>query len=229
MGKLSSEEVNMLLEMKVFSYSFLKHIFYVEPSKEFLKIIVEENIVEAFPFADEHKLIEEGIREVNNFLKINNILEKKEYEKIHWDYTRMFIGPNALPVPPWESVYLNEDRLVFQEETFQVRKNYLKYCFIPRNYPHEPDDHIGTELDFMYRLNEMAMENNEAKHRDKLIGILKDQENFLKEHLVKWIPEFSNHMVNNANTEFYRGIAKVLKGYIEFDYVSVKELIHSLS
>lgn len=62
----------------------------------------------------------------------------------------MFIGPRELPAPPWESSYLNEDKLLFQEETLQVRMSYLKYNFIPKNYPHEADDHIALELDFMY-------------------------------------------------------------------------------
>ncbi|AKL94354.1 anaerobic dehydrogenase [Clostridium aceticum] len=224
-NKLSSEEISILLEMRIFAYSFLKHALYIEPSREFLKAVIENNAVESFPFTEKSELINEGIIQINSFLKENNVLEISEYEKLHWDYTRMFIGPNSLPVPPWESVYLNKDRLVFQKETFEVRKNYLKYYFISKNYPREPDDHIGIELDFMCRLNKIAMENNEIQNTNKLLEVLNDQESFLREHILKWIPDFSISMINSSNTEFYRGIAKILKGYVEVDYLILKELI----
>ncbi|WP_051015687.1 molecular chaperone TorD family protein [Desulfitobacterium dichloroeliminans] len=37
-----------------------------------------------------------------------------------------------------------------------VRRAYLKYKFLPSNYPHEADDHIGLKLDFMAHLSQLA-------------------------------------------------------------------------
>src|SRR3546814_17186855 len=35
-----------------------------------------------------------------------------DYEDIHWDFTRMFIGPQAPVAPPWESCYVGDRKSV---------------------------------------------------------------------------------------------------------------------
>ncbi|WP_083244565.1 molecular chaperone TorD family protein [Bacillus halotolerans] len=30
-------------------------------------------------------------------------------QKLYKDYTHLFIGPNSIPAPPWESVYLDRE------------------------------------------------------------------------------------------------------------------------
>ncbi|MCB8816455.1 molecular chaperone TorD family protein [Desulfosporosinus shakirovi] len=74
------------------------------------------------------------------------------------EYTRLFIGPTKLPVPPWESVYVSKERLLFQESSLKVRQRqcYLNYNFLPAKYRSEADDHIALELDFMYNLSSLA-------------------------------------------------------------------------
>lgn len=43
-----------------------------------------------------------------------------------------YVEPGSLPAPPWESAYLSEDRLLFQESTLEVRKAYLKYNYMAK-------------------------------------------------------------------------------------------------
>lgn len=64
-------------------------------------------------------------------------------------YGRLFVGPGTIEAAPWESVYLDGDGTLFRPSTLEVRKAYVGQGFIPRNYPHVADDHIGLELDFM--------------------------------------------------------------------------------
>ncbi|ABR47531.1 cytoplasmic chaperone TorD family protein [Alkaliphilus metalliredigens QYMF] len=220
-----NKKIIFLLEMRMFAYDLLKHTFCQEPSKNFIENLIKEEIMENFPFIEDSQSIGQGINEVSGYFINMSEFQDEEYEKLHWDFTKMFIGPNFLPAPPWESAYLNEDRLLFQEETLEVRKKYLKYYFLPKNYPHEPDDHIGLELDFMYRLSKLTIELAEKQNTEEVIKVLNDQDTFLTEHLLQWIDRFTDDVIYHADTDFYKGMARVLKGYLELDRTIIKDLL----
>ncbi|AKN31986.1 dehydrogenase [Clostridium carboxidivorans P7] len=223
-----NEELKFLLEIRLFYYSFLKSIFLSEPTKELLKLILQDDMIDKMPFKEESELIKEGYEEIADFFSNKDVLSDESFEELHWDYTRMFIGPYKLPAPPWESAYLNDERLLFQKETMEVRDMYVKYSFISENYLYEPDDHIGLELDFMSKLIELSIEAYEKSDEEKFLKVIKDEEFFLSNHLLKWCNGFSEDIINNSNTNFYKGIAKVLSGYLEFDCEMVKGIIKNL-
>lgn len=218
-----NDELRFLLEIRVFYYNLLKSIFLSEPNKDLLELISQENILDNLPFKEEKEIINEGANEIQIFFYEKNVLDEECFNNLHWDYTRMFIGPNKLPAPPWESAYLNEERLLFQQQTMEVRKAYIKYSFISQNYGCEPDDHIGLELDFMSKLSGNLIESFEKSNEEKFIELLKDQESFLNNHLLRWCDRFTEDIVNNSDTGFYKGFAKVLKGYLNLDYELMNE------
>ena len=134
----------------------------------------------------------------------------------------MFIGPDKLVAPPWESAYANEERLLFQEQTVAVRKVFRAYGFANPGAPMEPDDHIGLELDFMYRTCCLAMETSSAAD---LATICRDQLSFVKEHLLTWVPAFAADVAGGARTGFYRGMAHMLHGFLLIDRSLLAELL----
>jgi TorA maturation chaperone TorD len=221
----TTEAVKLLLEARIFAYDLLKQTFIEEPTRDFLKALSGDHVIRSFPFAREHPLILEGVNQVSKYLSRPDALADEAYEKLHWDYTRMFIGPYKLPAPLWESAYLNEEHLLFQAETLEVRRAYLKYGFLPRDYPHGAEDHLGLELDFMYQLSEITRDKMEQTGREGLAEILEDQKAFLGKHLLKWVPDLAGDIVKSADTEFYKGMAKILKGYLELDRQAVEELL----
>ena len=54
---------------------------------------------------------------------------------------------------------------------------------------------------------------------------LRDSRKFLQEHLTKWISDFSRDIQKYALTEFYRGAAIILKGFIFEDLNLLNEII----
>lgn len=222
------ESVELLFEARAFVYSVLKQAFYVEPSRKFLRALKKDEIVNSLPFCEDSDLIKEGVEEVKKYLGKQDIVREEEFQNLHWDFTRMFIGPHSLPAPPWESSYLNEERLLFQKETLEVRRKYLKYNFVPKNFPHEADDHIGLELDFMGRLSEIAGKKVNNMEITDVIELLEDQKAFLKEHLLKWVPSFSQDIIKSAESDFYKGMAKILKGFLELDIIAIEELLEEV-
>lgn len=216
------EEIKPLLEARTFAYDMLRRTFLQEPSREYLALIGSEGFLNAFPFQDDDGLILDGIGQVQKFVTKNDLLSESAYDRLRWDYTRLFIGPNKLPAPPWESVYVLKERLLFQEVTLQVRQSYLEYGFLPKAYRQEADDHVGLELDFMYQLAMLTCASGSKLVLNKL---LEDQKMFLTGHLLRWVPDFSRCVAENAQTGFYQGMAKILHGFLLLDRQALTELM----
>lgn len=222
---MKSTDLLPILIARTYAYDFLRRAFLKEPDEAYLQLFInKEDVISGFPFVEEHQFISTGIEEIQNYFHKENPFTKVTYENLHWDYTRLFIGPNTLPAPPWESAYLNEERLLFQKETLQVRRAYLAYHFLPKYVGLEADDHIGLELDFMYQLSKFATEKYQQRELDKLQKSMNDQQQFLENHLLKWIPMFCRDVVDHADTDFYIGMAHILNGFIKIDVLALQQL-----
>lgn len=215
------ENVLALIELRAFAYDVLRRTFVSEPSQDFLVLI--KDAIEQFPFASESEDILKGVGAVKNSLQGSSGIDFVR-EELLWDYTRMFIGPGQLAAPPWESAYANEDKLLFQKETLEVREAYLKYLFLPVQFQQEADDHIGLELDFMYQLCLIQYEKMKSGDLSYAV-VLEDQQNFLQQHLLTWVNRFCKDVVKNSTTDFYKGMASILKGYLSVDQSALAELL----
>ena len=72
--------------------------------------------------------------------------EDADSEALVWEYRRLFVGPGAMPVPPWGSVYTDRECVVFGEATLALR-SWMKRNGIARQGDEKtPEDHIGLML-----------------------------------------------------------------------------------
>lgn len=214
-------EIQNLLELRIFAYDILRKVFLAEPTKE-LVAQFQNGIFNFFPFNEEDPQIKEGIDQARNYFKTFDL--DKDFDRLHWDYTRMFIGPYKIPAPIWESAYLNREGLLFAEETLEVRRLYLQYNLLSLQYGHEADDHLGLELDFMYQLSKLSNEQFQVENGNQLQTVFADQSNFLKEHLLQWVPTFSEKVIKHSATDFYKGMVKILTGFLTIDKICLEEI-----
>lgn len=165
----------------------------------------------------------------NEFLDGKNLIasflekaDEETWEKARWDFSKLFIGPYSLLAPPYESIYLSGKRLVMQEPTVQVRKKYAEFDIMVNRNDNTPDDRIDIEFEFMSLLiareREMPISSNEEQSKI----FLHAQKDFLKEHLLKWAPLFCADIKKNAETDLYRGFARLLNGFLETESVYLK-------
>ena len=139
-----------------------------------------------------------------------NTASAKELEELLWEYTRLFIGPYKLPCPPWESVYTSPKRLMMQDAADQVLQLYRE-AGVNLDTPDIMPDHIGAELNFLALLLQKSQAETVG---GELITTLTD--NFLKDHLLKWLPDFTRDMENASETLFYRSLARVTRNLVDF-------------
>ncbi|HEY3365474.1 MAG TPA: molecular chaperone TorD family protein [Symbiobacteriaceae bacterium] len=222
---IQTEELTAALEARAFAYHLLMQAFLAEPGRDLVRALAESDALRVFPFGEESALIAQGADEVLGYLGDPGNATDEAFDQLKWDYTRLFIGPDRLPAPPYESAYRSEDRLLFQPETLAVRQAYLAYGFAPRYLGSEPDDHIGLELNFLSETCRLAVDHAGAGEGAALVAVLRDQTSFLDEHVLKWAQAFAADTAAGANTAFYRGMAHLLAGFLSVDRRILAELL----
>ncbi|NBJ70005.1 MULTISPECIES: molecular chaperone TorD family protein [Clostridia] len=228
----SSEAVLDMAEVfyaRQFVYDVLRRFFLEEPSRDYLAYFVQEKLIDLFPFVEESEDIQRGIAEIKGYLSKHNVIgNDTDYEDLHWDYTRLFVGPFDLPAPPWESVYVRKDRLLFQSNTVDVRNVYLQFGYEVEHKNLEAEDHVGLELDFMFHLNDLtlrSLKNVGLKSKANSTYLIKEQKKFLEIHLLAFISTFSEKVIENAHTGFFSGMARLLRSYLKIDAAILEELL----
>lgn len=231
-----NDQIAIILANRYFLYDLFQHVFSHESSMALVEIVIGEHTQEALGllFADENDDHESQPEIVAYKAYLELVAELKQaldrepegtLEKLKSEYTYLLIGPNKLPAPPWESVYLTKERLIFQESTLKVRQKYLKYHFLPANYPHEADDHIAFELDFMGRLAKSTYESFDNSNVEDMKNLLSDQKAFLEEDLLVWIGDFANEIQKSRTHYFYPQIAALVHEFLKIDREILDEVI----
>lgn len=222
-----NDGIAIFLANRHYLYQLLQHIFGHEPSLELIEIAASKHTQEALKL-----LLDEDEEKFDDYLAV--LVEVKQgisteakgmLDKLKSEYTSLMLGPNKLPAPPWESVYLNEERTIFQESTLKVRRAYLEYQFLPANYPHEADDHIALELDFMAHLAKLAQERFEDEDIEEVKRVLSDHKTFLEEHPLVWISDFAEQIQASKTHYLYPQMAALTEQVLKIDAAALDELI----
>ena len=194
------------------AYGILGRLFYEEPSAD----LVAELRAGVY---DGEWVIDGGDVTVGRGLALlaEQLTDWSEEQvaELRYDYHRLFVGPGRLLAPPWESVYLSAEHLLFEAETRAVRSFYRRYGLQAPNLGHEPDDHLGLELAFMLHLCVLALDALEHEDHDTFDGLLEAQRSFLGKHLLQWAPMCLNRVLEHAESDFYRGAAYLALGTLE--------------
>lgn len=211
----NSLDLASTLAGEVLVLSLLGKVLLESPNREWLQSLISDNIFDDIPFGIENKDVSKGLTLLQKWSAENsNDLLSQNFDDLQTDYARLFIGPAKVLTPPWESVYFSEERLVFQEETLQVREWYRRFGLQVVKLYAEPDDHVGLELTFLAHLAQRglaALDQNDLAEVQKLMDA---QWEFLGSHPGKWVPTWCDQVAQEANTDFYRGIAILTKGTI---------------
>jgi TorA maturation chaperone TorD len=194
------------------AFGLLGRLVYSFPEKEWLQSLVEQDPFDEAPFAAEQPEVTRGLELLQAWTASHRgRLTGEAIDDIRLDYTRLFIGPGRVLAPPWESVHRSVDRLLFQEQTLQVREWYQRFGLEAANLYQEPDDHAGLELAFLSQLAAMA---SGAAEQDPSAfpRLLEAERAFLAEHPIAWMPMWCELVIRHSETDFYRGVALVTRG-----------------
>lgn len=111
-------------------------------------------------------------------------------------YQRLFIGPGALAAPPWGSVYLDKESVVFGDSTLALRHWLAARGITSFHPPQEPEDHIGL----MVLMAAWLAEQRPAEVDD-----------FLSAHLLPWAPRYLTLLASASGHPFYQAAASLAR------------------
>lgn len=113
------------------------------------------------------------------------------------EHQRLFIGPYALPAPPWGSVYLDKENVLFGDSMLELRQWMRGQGFAPQLDQNEPDDHFGLLL----MLAAWLAEGDRQQPLDELLAW----------HLLPWAERYLTLFAENTSNDFYSGVGKLAK------------------
>ncbi len=210
-----------ILETRRNFYALLYRMYLEPPSREFVDDLMNERFYLPGLISDEE--LAEGFKLVREFVEKS---KDKAIDELHKDlvgeYTRLFIGPHRLPVQPYESWWV--DGKLMGESLLKVKQVYRKAGIAKVKEYAEPEDHIAFELRFMHYLCEAELS---ADTEERIAECLNMQKEYLNEHLLRWVPDFCDALTENELSEFYKGIARLTKGFILLEEAVIEELLES--
>ncbi len=212
----------------------LGRILYTYPGKEdpaWLQSLVDEDIFIDAPIGIDQPEGQKGLELLQRWTDACSQGDfTAEFEAMKLDYTHLFACAGEILAPPWGSVFFTKERLVLQEQTLDVRKFYRRFGLLPKDLFREPDDHIGLELFFVAHLAGLALQALEEVNHEQFNELMHAKHEFLADHLLKWGPIFCDQVDRYAKTDFYRGVALLLKGaLIEMSAIYEIELVEPVA
>jgi putative dimethyl sulfoxide reductase chaperone len=148
------------------------------------------------------------------------------------DYARVFLGAgihDSSAAYPYESVYTSKERLIMQEARDQVLAIYRAKGLDRSEALEVPEDHIALELEFMAHLCREAIEAIAAEKWAGVAAYLKEQKDFLNQHLANWTPEFCTDIQKYSETIVYKDVAKITNSFLHLDQAIIANLMDGMA
>lgn len=209
-----------LLKIRESIYAFLSRMYLEEPPKKLAEDIAGKRLSLPEELTPLNSDLREGFAAVKEFEDNFNGSAGELHENLSWEYTRLFIGPSEYVILPYESSYVEKN--FTGKAVIKAKERYRKAGIEKVAECKEPEDHVALELDFMtYLCREMSKKLNKGEKITDELGI---QREFLDECLSKWVPQFCEDIIKNPNSDFYKGIAQITKGFLVFDSSMIDEI-----
>lgn len=194
-------------------FGLLGKILYEDLDKDWLELLIRDEVFTETPIGAEQVEVQKGLELLQRWSSENqNGISEAQFKAIQKDQLYLFIGIDKVLAPVWESVYFSQSRLVFQEQTLQVREWYARFGLQIERLNKEPDDHIGLELSFLAHLAAQALQAIDQDDMECFQGVLQAQRDFQTEHILRWGPAWAKLVDKHAETDFYQGLAHLTHG-----------------
>lgn len=152
--------------------------------------------------AEAQKMANRGVRQIAASLSDFEKAEDKKLWKDYLDasYAELFLGVTPKAIEPAESCYLNDERVLYAEQYFQVKELMEANGFeIPKRFQ-EPADHLAMEWAFLLDLFRT--------------GKMEVASEFFDNHLGVWAQSALDDIIDRDDVGFYSGIANLAKAVV---------------
>jgi TorA maturation chaperone TorD len=209
-------------------YKFLSKVYETEVTTDFLRETSSEKnpLRQVGDVESIEPRFKEGLEAVRGYLSglSGRDLEHARLE-LAAEYASLFLGLAGKPAHPSESAYFSESHSVMGEARDEVLGAYRNAGLDKIGEYKEPEDHIAIELSFMEYLCRRTADSVENDKMNEAKKYLEMQRRFISEHLALWVPMLAKDILESAELEFYKGIAKITDEFIKIDRGTIHELV----
>lgn len=194
----------------------LGRVIYNYPEKDertWLKSLFDEDVFSEVPFSADEVETKIGVELIQKWGKGG--ITDASFEELKIDYTRLLIGVGKVLAPPWESAHFGNDRLLFKEQTLDVRSWYKQFGLELERIHKEPDDNIALELIFLSHLANLGVQALNEQNSTRFTELIEAQREFVQKHPATWVLTWCKLVEDNARTDFYKGLAHLTRGAMQ--------------
>jgi putative dimethyl sulfoxide reductase chaperone len=148
-----------------------------------------------------------------------------DMEGLKKEFSRLFIGPYALPAPPYGSVYIEKTRKTMGDSTMDVLKRYQALGVELADDFRDLPDHISAELEFMFLLIYKEIEGIRSDDSELVHRMMVHQRSFLNHHLNNWVPQFTDIVIEHADGQFYQLLARTTQIFLGEDHEYLEKIL----
>lgn len=194
-----------LVQFRQTYYRLFVKLLWKEPEAEFIAGLRDDGAsTRTEAAAAVHPLMGSGWRVIDAYL------DDHQPGDVAKEFSQLFLEPFARAIRPYASYYLTGQ---YFTEPLKVWKAFLRGLGVekPAQDFTDPEDVLAFELDVMrWLIDKQAA----AEDTDRWLRL---QATCLKEHLLVWAPSCAADIEQVPQAAFYRGAAKLLRGFLEVE------------
>lgn len=138
-------------------------------------------------------------------------------DELEAEYNRLFVGPAAPRVYPYESLYRDSTGLVMGPSAGEVLQAYRRNGLAINTAFKDLPDHVAVELEFMARLCCEEARAESAGRVDLALRLKQEQRSFLDVHLAIWLPSMCERVLRETTSTTYRAVAEIAATFVGWD------------
>lgn len=225
-------DVLLAAEALLLARGYLYELFHKTlggyPTAELVEVLVCSATFDAL---DEYASSGEKLSELRQFLEALSVdvaddMALSEFvEAARDEYSRLFVGPGALPAQPMESPHVAHEMVLFSENTVAVRRIYKSHGFVPVRELRVADDHVSLMCDYMARLSSDMLGAFRSGDTESVSSLASDQAAFAAGHMANWLPRFARLQSEIPDSVFYPKLSAALVEFVNLDILLLSEII----
>lgn len=217
------EAMVLILAARKRVYKVLQDLWLNEPGREQLEALYDPDLAVAMDL-----LTPEGEKSLKQDLAALYVsredFNEEYFAGVRKNYYEMLIADRESVYPPFATKYLplDNDRLI--EEMLTVRATYERYGASGNKSEMEADGYLAMELSFMGRTCGLAQQAVEMGVDRRAGQLLEEQDWFLKDHLLSWVPEWIKALRASEKDDFYTKLANLTARFLVCDSIGLDDI-----
>lgn len=212
------QEIKAFNEKRAEIYWWLSSLFAKELTEESLQQYHSAEIRSFLTGLGENPHLKPAIDKLVDAL--NRLIDREDAQlELAADFCDLFLKSDKDSALPYASIYIGKSGLLNDQPAADMEKLMTEHGIEVDKGLNEPADHLAIELDF---LGNLIIRSNELEQERHMEDAFIEQEEFIQQHLLSWVPQFSKKCEALDEFGFYSATSLLLIAFLELDCAYLK-------